>query len=1544
MRPWKTSRLADFRGFHPTALNAIPCSYNLPPQLRHRSGSRGLFEGNWDYLSLQGVYQEHTDVALTFFHCSCSPPASHAFRASTVAMWGGLQQPPMMVPRPRYDSQSGSNHHNIPSNDQSRSREVSPGCPKGVEPTLPSHNAAFPHKPSTIGMYHEEYQQGSKHKNNRDLDRCKSQLDWQEGERKRAAVQMAKLGREADFSRQEVARMQTLLAQREKEFQDFQRQSAKTLMEEKEGRQREKRELEEVLANERREKEQALQERVRLELKLDVKATEMMNLSKDLFDCKDAKADIEKSMRQLREEKHFWQRQDGDQVLLEWEGLAKGLLRAQLARRSIHNILANIEGSLKHSRRQDLEGELSRGLIEATLSVEASKAASVVAATSGEGSRWEGLVQDLQRLVGNVMGLSPRLQDEIEACKRESEVLSTELEELLGRARSGASRCASSAACGGARRRRLEPNAEAPTHAPYLSVPASKTERKIQLVDHVADATAHGLRSMARSHLQNARSLVRSKETERATLASEVQEFKRQASKLAAETKGAIEARACAETEMRAMQSQWGQREEHVARLEKAMEEQKQQIEEKARELQVASDRIASLREEGESLRAAWSQAREEESRLNEALATQAAELQQVTEELSHRREDVKHLMDKIQTAEAAVETSRHRESDALLCLESANNEVGLQARRCEMEEERSRSLEEVIVRRWQQDVRRRQTFTVWHALRIHLEKEKLGRVQRHLLEAQDRVAVCEGRQQAAERGWEKERLARERQVDGYIHLLDRHVKARQVRAIMRSWRARARELAHRRRDLHNYLKQFVLRKRLAAAHLVAEQLEERASQFARALEEAEHDRKAEQKTGALELADARAQSLMKDEEMRAAKDELESLRTSLTAASLVEEQLRAREEEVLQLQHALDEIALLQRKAEEEVANRCMHGTLGLGRPLPEQSTETPVPSPTLNTLQGAYLDPNAVALLARTRRAEKEREDLALELQKEREDVRVLSREVEFLTQQTGATLPKGAFEARGDEQDREGQVHGDWKHQSEGAHTRIGQLEWELARAQEEADEKEKEVVEALEDVEALEQHLTAQNETVWRLQEMIKVQEGEMKRIQAVSDERERRLVALSRRTGFLKKERVDSQGGLCPTLPHREYEGKNTGNVCELTKEGVFGSQEMANESTDAANGDGKPAGPPGLLAEVRRLQEALEESVEDRVTLEQQLADVLREREELIGGSRLMGNEVTVGGAALTGQEGLTTPFKVTADVTNAGNSPFLDRETVTSAPSQPSIQPQSALPFSLSFSSPAPVRGGPTFAAPSAFQDPELQVHEAAQDLHRAVQRSQERIELLLDEGGHVSHALAAAVTAGRSKEKGATRASKGKKKRKKEEGKERRARDTLVSGKSEKGLKSGEKARRQRMQVREDGLLEAQGQEGPREQHAGTQRHCDNWEKGKGRDHGATGLIDGNNFRSGPLSEDWSEAAEDGVGGREELVTLIASTQAEVDATIRQRPQGVDKALKTYLQTLKESLARLETRGGGRTRATGCKDEGTAECSAGLETKGGQ
>src|SRR6056297_1036115 len=576
MRPWKTSRLADFRGFHPTALNAIPCSYNLPPQLRHRSGSRGLFEGNWDYLSLQGVYQEHTDVALTFFHCSCSPPASHAFRASTVAMWGGLQQPPMMVPRPRYDSQSGSNHHNIPSNDQSRSREVSPGCPKGVEPTLPSHNAAFPHKPSTIGMYHEEYQQGSKHKNNRDLDRCKSQLDWQEGERKRAAVQMAKLGREADFSRQEVARMQTLLAQREKEFQDFQRQSAKTLMEEKEGRQREKRELEEVLANERREKEQALQERVRLELKLDVKATEMMNLSKDLFDCKDANADIEKSMRQLREEKHFRQRQDGDQVLLEWEGLAKGLLRAQLARRSIHNILANIEGSLKHSRRQDLEGELSRGLIEATLSVEASKAASVVAATSGEGSRWEGLVQDLQRLVGNVMGLSPRLQDEIEACKRESEVFSTELEELLGRARSGASRCASSAACGGARRRRLEPNADAPTHAPYLSLPASKAERKIQLVDHVADATAHGLRSMARSHLQNARSLVRSKETERATLASEVQEYKRQASMLAAETKGAIEARACAETEMRAMQSQWGQREEHVARLEKAMEEQKQ--------------------------------------------------------------------------------------------------------------------------------------------------------------------------------------------------------------------------------------------------------------------------------------------------------------------------------------------------------------------------------------------------------------------------------------------------------------------------------------------------------------------------------------------------------------------------------------------------------------------------------------------------------------------------------------------------------------------------------------------------------------------------------------------------------------------------------------------------------------------------------------------------------------------------------------------------------------------------------------------------------
>ncbi|TFJ86559.1 hypothetical protein NSK_002216 [Nannochloropsis salina CCMP1776] len=1394
-------------------------------------------------------------------------------------------------------------------------------------------------------MYHEEYQEGSKHKNNGDLDRCKSQLDWQEGERKRAAVQMAKLGREAEFSRQEVARMQTLLAQREKEFQDFQRQSAKTLMEEKEGRQREKRELDEVLANERREKEQALQERVRLELRLDVKATEMMNLSKDLFDCKDAKADIEKSMRQLREEKHFWQRQDGDQVLLEWEGLTKGLLRAQLARRSIHNILANIEGSLKHFRRQDLEGELSRGLIEATLSVEASKAPSVVAATSGEGSRWEGLVQDLQRLVGNVMGLSPRLQDEIEACMRESEVLSTELEELLGRARSGASRCASSAARGGARRCRLEPNAEAPTHAPYLSLPASKAERKIQLVDHVADATAHGLRSMARSHLQNARSLVRSKETERATLASEIQEYKRQASTLAAETKGAIEARARAETEMRTMQSQWGQREEHVAHLEKAMEEQKQQIEEKARELQVASDRIASLREEGESLRAAWSQAREEESRLNEALATQAAELQQVIEELSHRREDVQHLMDKIQTAEAAVETSRHRESDALLCLESAKNEVELQARRCEMEEERSLSLEEVIVRRWQQDVRRRQAFTVWHAWRIHLEKEKLSRVQRHLLEAQDRVAMCEDRQQAAEIGWEKERLARERQVDGYIHLLDRHVKTRQVRAIMRSWRARARELAHRRRDLHNYLKQFVLRKRLAAAHLVAEQLEERASQFSRALEEAEHDRKAEQKTGALELADVRAQSLMKDEEMRAAKDELESLRTSLTAASLVEEQLRAREEEVLQLQHTLDEIALVQREAEEEVANRCMHGTLGLGRPPPEQSTDMLLPSPTLNTLQGAYLDPNAVALLlARTRRAEKEKEDLALELQKEREDVRVLSREVEFLTQQTGATLPKGGFEARGDEQDREGQVHGDWKHQSKGAHTRIGQLEWELALAQEEADEKEKEVVEALEDVEALEQHLTAQNETVWQLQEMIKAQEGEMKRIQAVSDERERCLVALSRGTGFLEKERVDSHGGLCPTLPHRKDEEKKTGNVCERTKEGVFGSQEMANESTDAANGDAKPAGPRGLLAEVRRLKEALEESLEDRVTLEQQLADVLREREELIGGSRLMGNEVTVGGAALTGQEGSTTPFRVTTDVTNAKNSPFLDRETVTSAPSQPSIQPQSALPFSLSFSSPAPAHGGPTFAAPSAFQDRELQVHEAAQDLHRAVQRSQERIELLLDEGDHVSHELAAAITAGRSKEKGATRASKGKKKRKKEEGKERRARDTLMSGKSEKGLNSGEKARRQRMQVREEGVLEAQGQYGPREKHAGTQRYCDNWEKGKGRDHGATGLIDGNNFRSGPLGEDWSEAAEDAVGRREELVTLIASTQAEVDATTRQRPQSVDNALKTYLQTLKESLARLETHGSGRTRGTGRKDEGTAECSAGLETKGGQ
>jgi len=523
---------------------------------------------------------------------------------------------------------------------------------------------------------------------------------------------------------------------------------------------------------------------------------------------------------------------------------------------------------------------------------------------------------------------------------------------------------------------------------------------------------------------------------------------------------------------------------------------------------------------------------------------------------------------------------------------------------------------------------------------------------------------------------------------------------------------------------------------------------------------------------------------------------------------------------------------------------------------------------------------------LVVRARRAEKEKEELAQQLGEAREDVRRLSGEVEEMM----ATLQGGREEGEGLRVQAEAML----TYQLERVHATIELLEVQVGEARREGEERERELVGALEDVETLEEHLMAQNEAVRQWEETSRVQEEELGRVKAEGEVREDRVVSLSRRIGLLEKERMESQT--------RYFEGLRGGR--EGGREGEEGEEEGRGPSTVS----------PLLLAEVGRLQQALEESEEDRLTLEQQLVDVLREREELFGLCGLLRSELiaaatpagvaaaAAGGAAGAGSGGNTAATAAAAPTAASSSSSLPVRQH------HPSFQPQTPTPL------PPPLHPSSTTAAATAVAaaaDLALQQQQqqrqreteketaarSAQDLHRAIQRSQERLEYLLDEGCQVTEGL---VKVGGGKE--------GRKGGKKGGRKERRVEEEVSTVEEE-----GEEERR---------LKRKKKKEEEKKKKEGGHHHHHRCRKEKQAETTKDEEVEEEEEEEEGEEEEGREEEEG--DGRQELKALIQSTQEEVDAAVGERPGRVNKALADYLNTLKVSLRRLEG-GGGRGRGEG-------------------
>eukprot|EP00624_Nannochloropsis_granulata_P007738 evm.model.NODE_9313_length_13718_cov_22.098047.1 len=1357
---------------------------------------------------------------------------------------------------------------------------------------------------------------------------------------------MTKLGRDAEAARQEAARLQAMVMQREKALTDARREVRKNELQEKEKRQVEKEELEQVAAKEHAEKERLAQEKARLQYQLQARETELCSLTKELQEAKDAKADAESNARELKEEKQLRQGYEEGSVLPEWQSLSKGLQRAQHTRRAMHGILANLEGALNEFRRHEAAGELDARLIEASVVVSASTATATPADTAAAvpagttKSTWEVLTQDIRRLLGNAMRLYPCLLDEIEAGKRESEVLSTELEDLLARVRGGVSRYGSSPSTLRPDPHRLRRHTTAAAAAAIAGRGGGEgggggaAEKKLQLVDHVADQTAHLLRGMARGHIQRVQTLLKATESRQGDLLTENKEYKRQAAKRVVEAEEAVRARVAAEEAMRVMREEWEGREVRLVAAERRVLELEMLLEEQQQVLESSVHDAASLREEGQELRTALTEAEEKQTRLEELLAVQNQGLQQATAELAERREDVQRLLDGMEGAEAAIETSRHREEDALERLKAAGEEVSFWARRAVEEEGRRGRMEEWMMQYLEKERRRKKMGRVWQAWRWETVQEKTRKLNERLRETEARLCLSEGQHQGAEERWQGECLGRERLANQSAVLLDQRARQQKARMVLVAWRMRAREMRDRRRDLHNYLKQFVLRKRLAAAHVVAEGFENKVGEFSRALEEAMGERKGEREAAALELAEARAAVIEKEQEVMGLKERLEREKG-------MEEQVRAREVEVAELQQQLEEFREMKQELDEEVhamqqqqqyqeqqqqqgrytLNGANEVAVGGGeqhqyQEEKQQQEQLPlssllVPSPAAGDLTQCSVSirasgsssRSAVAfLVVRARRAEKEKLDLAHQLGEAREDVRRLSGELEEMM----AMLEGGRKEGWEEGMQRQAEVK--LTDQLERAHATIKTLEIQVGEARREAEVRETELVGALEDVETLEEHLTVQNEAVRQLEETGRVLEEELGRMRAAGKVREGRVVSLSRRIGLLEKERMESQTRYFERLSRMTDESEE-GVVEEGGREGV---EEEGGENTTVSS---KVS--PLLLAEVGRLQQALEESEEDRLTLEQQLVDVLREREELFGLCGLLRHELieaaTPGAAAAaaaargdnavvaaTAAAAAPTTTTTTA-ATAAGATPTAASSSTYRQDHQPFFQPQTpTLLPSPPPSFPSSVTAAAAAAAAAADLAPERQreretVVRSAQDLHWAVRRSQERLEYLLDEGCQVTEGL---MKVGRERKGG----RKGKKEKRAEE---------LMMVKEEERAEEEERRRRRRKKEKKD-----------KERHPHHHRRRARHDK-----HQAETKADKNENEEEEEGEE-----EERVGdGREELRELIQSTQQEVDAAAAENAGPVNDVLVDYLKTLKVSLGRLEGEGRGRGRKE--QEEGAEE-----------
>ena len=1227
------------------------------------------------------------------------------------------------------------------------------------------------------------------------LERVKAQAQWHEAEHHRAREQNNKLVRDAEAARDDAARLHTLLEKKDRAMADLQHKAATLAMEEKEAREREHADLRDALAQERGRAERLEQEKARLGYQLQAQARELAGVAHEAREAKQAMAEAEASARQLREERRLRNQDPGILGSEQLHQTTKSLQRAQHTRRALHGTLAHLQGALEQFRRHETLGDLNKRLVETTVAVDTS----AVQVPAG----WADLAQDVRKLLGNVAALVPRLLDEVEAGKRESEVLSTELEELLAKVHKATTTTSSSSSSGGG------PHAAAASAGTIMPV-----ERKLQIVEHVADETAHLLRGMARSHLQSVRGQLRTTEAQQSDLVLEAQECKRQAVQRATEASEALQARLRAEEEKTEAQTAMELALVQRDTLELTLAAQESQLQEQQQKLDAITHDVLLLREEGEHLRGALAQAHDDQARQEDSLRAQERALQHAATTLSETQEEKERLMDRVQEAEADVEATRFREADALQRLDAAAEEIQLYVARLADEEARGGRVEEGLMAHLAQLQATHQTTIVWHAWRHGTAAAKVAKLQQALDETNAQLTIALAHHQSAEAKWEAEVAAGDRLAEACAAALGRRRRDVKARAALHAWRVRARERTRARRDLHNYLKQFVLRRKVAAGHEVARLLEGRIQDFSRALEEAVVEKTTEREAAQLELAEARAQGLAKDGQLQRLGEDMETLRGQVAAGKGLEEQLLVRDGEVADLQATLVDLEDLKREmdaAEERVQEEEDEEGKGLEK-------EEGGGGKRCNTMT-AYL-------MVRTRRAEREKQAMAQQLAEAREDVRRLSREVEEMvaTMQWGGMQDEsgGALSPAGEEL----RIHAQavLTQQLERAHETLELLEGQLEETQQEANGMERQLVEALEDVTTLEEHLAAHMESAG-------LQQAELERLREASASREERVLSLSQRIGTLESE-------------HKEAHTR----FVEMLKGGEGGG----------GGGEAGGGGHQVLVEEVGRLQQALQVSEQDRVHLEQQLADVLREREELFELCHLLRNELQQAATATLGTRDADASFS--------------------SLPCQTTVYPQQQ----------------------QQQQQQRETAAQSAQELHWAVQRSQERLDVLLQEGHQVTEGLAAAV--GKKKGGGGGGGGGGRGHAHHHHHHHHHRRRDVDPPSSISSLSSGkEEERKQRKKSKKDKTKEKK--ESHHHHHKSHRHRHQQIEAEEEEEEEEEGMAQRDN------KEEDEEA-------RHELQALIQNTQEEVDAAAEGKRQSVNRALVHYLNSLKASLRCLEGR----------------------------